>query len=436
MLPTEAFFLSQLFLFLKFRFEGKTQNLSLTKMNMFTPREQVMESIFNDFCREKNMQFFSNNILSCIAVAVLISSNAWADHEPHAYSYNGARSRANIIEFAPSAQPRLLNYKSVSSDPVVNRKMDDLLEGIFSQGIAGIVVKGEEVLYQKYKKGEDTNLYPAWSMTKSLVSLTVGHALCNGHIKSLDDLAQQYVSELEGTVWGRASLRQLLQMRSGTSKRGLDSGGDYLYSNTSSGLDMVKGVFSVKDAYKRFSEVPDSVTPGSRYAYSNFDTDALGLVVAAASGQPFARYFESTVLKGARLEHPSVFHLDRTGHPVTHAYFFATLRDFARLGQYVIELHDGQNGNSCLKDYMGQALTPYTEATNSYNKSPIGYGFQFWLDTGFGQSKKEAVRMSGHQGQDIFMNLRTGKVAVVLGTKAILREKSHSSTGIIEWLVR
>jgi hypothetical protein len=44
--------------------------------------------------------------------------------------------------------------------------------------------------------------------------------------------------------------------------------------------------------------------------------------------------------------------------------------------------------------------------------------------------------MSGHQGQGIFINLRTGKVAVVLGTKAILREKSHSSTGIVEWLVR
>ena len=232
------------------------------------------------------MRYFSCAILSWIAVTVLYSSNAWADHEPHAYSYNGARSRTNIIEFAPSAEPRLLTFKSVGSDQIVNRKMDDLLEGFFSQGIAAIVVQGEEVLYQKYKKGEDTNLYPAWSMTKSLVSLTVGHALCNGQIKSLDDLAQQYVSEIEGTVWGRATLRQLLQMRSGTSKRGLDSGGDYLYSNTSSGLDMVKGVFSVKDAFKRFGEVSDSVTAGSRFAYSNFDTDTLGLVVAAASGQP------------------------------------------------------------------------------------------------------------------------------------------------------
>jgi hypothetical protein len=124
------------------------------------------------------MHYFSSACLSWIAVTVLNSSNAWADHEPHAYSYNGARSRTNIIEFAPSAEPRLLTIKSIGSDQMVNRKMDDLLEGFFSQAIAGIVVKGEEVLYQKYKKGEDTNLYPAWSMTKSLVSLTVGHALC------------------------------------------------------------------------------------------------------------------------------------------------------------------------------------------------------------------------------------------------------------------
>ena len=74
------------------------------------------------------MHYFSSACLSWIAVTVLNSSNAWADHEPHAYSYNGARSRTNIIEFAPSAEPRLLTSKSVSSDPVVNRKMDDLLE--------------------------------------------------------------------------------------------------------------------------------------------------------------------------------------------------------------------------------------------------------------------------------------------------------------------
>lgn len=340
-----------------------------------------------------------------------------------------------MVEFPPSGNPRPLHRERVGTDPVVKQKMDDLLSGMFTTALAGMALQGHEVLYEKYRKGEGTNLYPAWSMSKSLVSLTVGHALCEGHIKNLDDTAQQYVPEAIDTVWGRATLRQLLQMRSGAPKRALDSGGDYLYNRTSSGVDIVQGHLAVKEAPRRFDGQGDSAPAGNRFAYANLDTDTLGLVVTAATGQPFSQYFEATVLKGARLEHPSLFHLDRTGHPVTHAYFFATLSDLARLGLYVIELYEGRTGNACLKNYMSEALTPYTEATNPINKSSIGYGFQFWLDTGLGQSKKEAVRMSGHQGQDIFINLRTGKVAVVLGWRAALREKSWNPKGLAEWMV-
>jgi len=41
MLPSEAFFPSQIFFILQYRFEGKTEYLWLTKMNMLTLREQL-----------------------------------------------------------------------------------------------------------------------------------------------------------------------------------------------------------------------------------------------------------------------------------------------------------------------------------------------------------------------------------------------------------
>lgn len=363
-------------------------------------------------------------------------TSARADHEPQAYSYTGAKSRSNAIEFSPSATPRPLKRDRMGSDPLILAKMDDLLEGMLSTGLAGVALEGDQIVYEKYLRGEDSNLYPAWSMTKSLVSVTVGHALCTGRIKSLDDQAQQYVSEIRDTTWGRATVRQLLQMRSGTPRQGLDRGGDYLYAYTSSGVEMVRGVMAVKDAHRRFDAQADSAPAGTRFAYANMDTDTLGLVVAAATGQAYAKYFESTVLSGARLEHPSVFHLDREGHPVTHGYFFASLRDFARLGQYVVDIYQGKTGSACLKDYVTQATQPYTETSNPINKSKIGYGYQFWLDTGFGPSRNESVRMAGHQGQDIFMNLRTGKVAVVLGWQGNLRDKSSQSSSVTEWLIR
>jgi hypothetical protein len=41
MLPSEAFFSSRIFFILQYRFEGKTEYLWLTKMNMLTLREQL-----------------------------------------------------------------------------------------------------------------------------------------------------------------------------------------------------------------------------------------------------------------------------------------------------------------------------------------------------------------------------------------------------------
>jgi hypothetical protein len=40
MLPKEAFFSSQIFLILQYKFEGKTEYLLLTEMKMLTLREQ------------------------------------------------------------------------------------------------------------------------------------------------------------------------------------------------------------------------------------------------------------------------------------------------------------------------------------------------------------------------------------------------------------
>lgn len=370
-------------------------------------------------------------VLGCLS-----ASFASADHEPFAYSFSGARSRTNAIEFKPSPIPRFLARDRVGSDPLIQKKMDELLNGWTATGLAGIAVEGNHILYEKYKRDDERNLYPAWSMTKSLVALSVGHALCDSHINSLDDPAEQYLPNIRDTVWGRATIRQLLKMQSGSPRQALNSGGDYQYPGISSGQEMIKGILSVEDAIKRHNSYENSAPAGSRFTYSNMDTDTLSLVVAAAARMPYGDYFDSTVLKGAKLEHISLFHVDSRGHPVAHAYFFATLRDFARLGQYVLDLYQGKVGTQCLRDYVVQAVTPYWDAFHPINKSSIGYGYQFWVDTSFGISKNESVRMSGHQGQDIFINLRTGKVAVVLGWRGNLRDKSYQANSISEWMIR
>ena len=52
-------------------------------------------------------------------------------------------------------------------------------------------------------------------MTKSVVAILVGIALDEGRIGSLDDLTEQYLPALSGTVWGRVTILNLLRMSSG-----------------------------------------------------------------------------------------------------------------------------------------------------------------------------------------------------------------------------
>jgi CubicO group peptidase (beta-lactamase class C family) len=52
-------------------------------------------------------------------------------------------------------------------------------------------------------------------MAKTVTSMLVGIAIAEGHIRSVDDPAAEYVPALRVSEYGRTSLRHLLQMSSG-----------------------------------------------------------------------------------------------------------------------------------------------------------------------------------------------------------------------------
>ena len=52
-------------------------------------------------------------------------------------------------------------------------------------------------------------------MAKSYVGYLLGHAVCDGYIKSLDDPIDKYLSETKGTLYEGVSLRDLSNMSAG-----------------------------------------------------------------------------------------------------------------------------------------------------------------------------------------------------------------------------
>ncbi len=75
---------------------------------------------------------------------------------------------------------------------------------------------GQKVVVDKKsnKIKDDTKLY-SFSVSKSLVSYMLGDAICNGHIKSLDDKISNYVPEAKGTLYENSTFKELINMAAG-----------------------------------------------------------------------------------------------------------------------------------------------------------------------------------------------------------------------------
>jgi CubicO group peptidase (beta-lactamase class C family) len=353
---------------------------------------------------------------------------AFADHEPISYSFAAKRGNLpsrNLTVFQPSTNgaPWL---EDLNSDPIISRKLDDILNGDPKVGLAALAVNRGKVVYERYIKDEKDNLYPSWSMSKSITSLVVGHALCEKKIQSLDDRADKYSEELKGTPWGEAKIRDLLTMSSGASLRGLDTTtGEYAYGASAIGYAISRGRISISDGFKMVGNDEDKKSSGGAFAYNNLDTEALALVIAGATREPFHEYFNRKIWSAIQAEYRGLWVMDNKKQAIAHAYFFASMRDFAKLGQYVIDISKGRTNDDCLTNYVKTATSGQKHAGGNF-----WYGYQFWI---YGL-RGNTFAMWGHQGQEIIIDTSTEKIIVVTAYQGSIRKKYRDPQNLLLWL--
>ena len=360
---------------------------------------------------------------------VLFCGSAKSDHEPPSYAYQATNGKHAVHVVKIDGHPQFTPLPKAKSKFPVDKQMDDIVGGFFSKSLAGIVVDKGQVIYERYKRGSEDNPYPTFSITKSVTSLLVGYALCQGHIKDLNDRASDYVPEIKGTVWGNARIVNLLKMNSGAPRQGLNEGGDYLLPNSSE-RSMLIGSNDVIGLLHQNNRLQGKGAEGLSWAYNSFDTLALGLVLEAATQKKFTEYYTETLWSDVKPEYATYWFLDGKGTTLAHAHFHIRLRDAARLGQFVLKISKGESGNSCMEKYIEKATQPHIQMKQIQgNRELLGYGYQFWLEVSHG----DTVRMAGHQGQEIMINLKTGKVIAIFSAYNSSREKIYKSDGIFKW---
>jgi CubicO group peptidase (beta-lactamase class C family) len=307
------------------------------------------------------------------------------------------------------------------------RSLDDFLRRNRVTGL--LIAKDDTILYEHYRYARsDRDRFLSQSMAKTITAMLVGIAVGEGKIKSIDDAAQSYVPELQGSEYGKTSIRALLHMSSGVAFREVYDGNDDI-------AQLSRDLFGAggKSAAASVAQFNTRVAPpGTVWHYASVETEILGLVLHAAIGTPVGDYLRDKIWQPMGSEADASWAIDGTGQEVGFCCFNAVLRDYARFGRLLA--NDGA--------WEGRQLIPRQWLLDATTVSPgdaylapgtatgfYGYGFQVWLLP----SEKRRFVLLGIRGQMIFVDPASKLVMVHTAVHAKPVDRDASREAIALW---
>lgn len=262
-----------------------------------------------------------------------------------------------------------------------------------------LVVHDGKLRLERYGLGFDgSGRWTSFSVAKSFTSTLVGAAVKDGFIKSLDDKVSLYIPDLKGSAYDDVSVRQLLTMTSGVkwNEDYADPNSDVAQFNKHKSEDGMEALVS----YMR--KLPREAPAGTRWLYSTGETNLVGTLVQKATKKPLATYLAEKVWGPAGMEQQATWLLSKTGQEIGGCCVQAASRDYARMGQFIL---NGAmvNGQSIVPD--GWWLDATTKRT-AIDVPGRGYGYQWWTyDDG-------SYTARGIFGQGIFIDPKRRLVIV------------------------
>ena len=244
------------------------------------------------------------------------------------------------------------------------------------QTTALLIYRGDSLMFEHYSESDSSTLSNSFSMAKSITSLLIGKALEEGLIHNVDDQVGTYLDAYRTGMDTLLTVRHLLEMTSG-----IPFGESY-----SSPLGYMAKSYYGKDLKKATLDYHVQVEPGTLWAYEGGNTVLLGMILEKVTGTCVSDYCAQKLWGPIGAEHDAYWNLDHAaGIEKTFSGFYATARDFARLG--LLFLHDGEaNGDAVISSsWVGESLMPHLVADEKA-ESCTWYGKQWWLGEYKGQS--------------------------------------------------
>ncbi len=294
-------------------------------------------------------------------------------------------------------------------DGDTTRTLDDYVR---LNRVAGLLVLTDgAVALERYELGNTpATRWMSMSVAKSITATLVGAALHEGLIRSLDDSVTRYVPRLAGSTYDGVTVRDVLMMASGVQWT-------ETYTNPASDrrklleaqISQVPG-----SAMAVMAALPRAAPPGTKNTYSTGETQVIGEVVRGAVKRPLADYLAERIWGPAGMEADGTWWLDSPdGVEIGGSGISATLRDYARFGQFILE--DGVAGGTRYipEGWSREAGSPKVLRDGS----PLHYGYLWWPSTTEAGRRDGAFAAQGIHGQWVYVNPAARVVIAVWGAQ-------------------
>lgn len=314
--------------------------------------------------------------------------------------------------------------------PMVEPELDAVLNDadLVGPGMrAVIVVKDGRIVAERYGEGfdPDTPLL-GWSVTKTVTAALIGRAVREGALDLRDDITGLGWTDARDAI----SIPDLMGMAS-------DLEWNEGYGSVS---DVTRMLFLETDMAGFASAMAlDDETPlgiGESFEYSSGTTVILSRIWQKMVGDEAAGDFPYTALFEPLGMTSAVMERDATGTFVGSSYMYATARDWARFGQFMLQ-RGVWEGRSLLPVGYADWMVERHPSSRDYGRGQIWLRpANAWMEGDNADLPPDAYFMNGHDGQSINVIPSEGIVVVRLGLTPSLQgyKVAHLIRAVIDAL--
>ena len=326
-----------------------------------------------------------------------------------------SRGTGPVLALPDRAAPLDLDAVAVTRVDGSAGTVRGVLDDTFTDAFA--VLQGGELAAEWYVDGGGPDLVHAvLSVTKSLVGC-VAAILVDRRVLDENAPVELYVPELASSGYAGASVRHLLDMRSGA--RFVED-----YADPHADIRRRdEWLLGAQGLYAYLPTLGAARAHGGHFLYRSSETDVLGWVCEKASGSLMADLIGELVWAPMGAADDAEIMVDRTGTAVHDGGLSATARDLLRFGQLLLgggstHLPEGGRREVLPPRWLRQAWAVDADVRSAFVASPAERTFpggwyrnQFWFRVG---AYGDVLLCMGIHGQLVYVSRRTNTVCVKL----------------------